>query len=530
MSFPAENEYRTGFGVTEPLGYILFVAVVLVLATSILQKAGVTPATLTWAAFVTMTLAAILPGYFVYAPGYSAFSHLGQAVRPSVIGISMMTTMAPGALVIAFNVHGGAEHPWFGIVFASLPLALMLSCSMAARLLDGTGSLDFAQLLAKRFASPAIGAATAGLAFLPLFSLFCGQVAAFARAAELYLGVPPDLAAMLCLGFLVALCWQTGARGLVLGSASVVAAMVAVIAATYLRPDPDLMLSASSAEAALRQIVGLALPFLPPESGNLGPGLGFWPDLGLVLLAVAAGLAVLPIFPHLMASGTGSSGVVVRTGIASVVAFAAIAWMFATVILPDGGLLAALSHPDQWLPEGEIGIVDRIAALSALMATAVFAAIAAHGMAVMIAGLGKDNGRAYLPARRLAVARIAVLLIAAAGGWVVRYHESLIPVAAQFALPLAAASLFPTTLAAAAWRGWSTAAAWVGMASGGLAAGAYLGIAHHVANGGDIPVQLLISGHPSIGASLLGMASNAIAMLCVQALLRARRVARQGSG
>lgn len=522
-------------GLAGALGYAAVGLVLLIVASNILQKAGVPPTILTWSNIIFFSVIIIVPGYFFRPGGFRGFTMADGSQSASVSAAAQLFALAPCGLLAAFLFVDSRTVPLLWMALAGLTGGLVISTAVSASAINRTGTLNLADYLQTRFDSSAVGLLATIVAALPVFALFCGQLVAVGMIANTLLGIDARSTAVSAAILTTILVLLPGQRGVVLASAGCLMAIAGGCIATYLRSGQTAFAVSYPSERMIdpdswRLIAGFSLPFLPQSAAS---------GATTVLAALAfvacliAGLSVLPLFSqwHCMVE-TGTRAL--RASATALFWLGLLVFVFLVVIVPDGGFLDALNNPFDWRGSDDIAMLDRFLGLIWMATFLIFGAILLFGLAAMLFGYGRPDGarRWIRPIRRLAATRFGILLLCAAALWVVLEAPHWIRPGAQLGLALAAATLFPTMLAAAWWKRCGHVAALTGMLVGGYATLTYLASVYY--DGGfigeiDRTISMVAGGHPPIAAAVIGIGSGAI-LLVATALFFPQRSERLSGG
>lgn len=399
-----------------PILYIVFVVFLVQLVTFVLDKAGVPAPLLVWGEFLAALLATVLPAYFVRAPGLAAFGNLDGSLPGVAVIPVQLVAMAPAALLAALMAGAPVAAACGALAMATALLLTMVHARLIGTMAGLSGPI---RRIEERSGSLAVGALAALLAILPLLALFSAQLAGFARVAGNSLGLAPAPAIAVCVAIALMQAWLPGARGLVLGSIAWLTMAAAAIVGLWLEPESSLALSPLPAG----ELAGLILPFLPAGSDSWQ-----WTDAPRAILhglVLGAGIALLPLLRTPAVASTRPLRHLLRT-------------------LAIGAALAVATILS--LPAGYRGSAP-VTGLVLLFACSGLAAISLQAMAMLLASRGDMGGRKDLPVRRLAVARTAMLVFAAAGALLALHWQDLIVSAARGTLAVATAALLPLAIA-----------------------------------------------------------------------------------
>lgn len=500
-------------GLTGPLLHVAFLLVLLIVASNVLQKSGVSVDILSWASLVLLTGTALVPAIFVFRPGFASFSCLEAGTRPALPATMLIAAIGPGGLALAFLSLGMSPAAWtaLGAAILGMVFSQIIRVGMAGR----SDPLQLGAFVEARFNSSLLARATTAIIAVPLLAWLCGQAAAFGHLAQLYLGIPVGKAVLLCILLAVLQIWISGVRGLLLGCASLSIAMAAISAITWIRPEAAHLIFSVEGSAELVRIAQLAIPFVPLADMQSAD----WPEIALAAVAIAAGFSVLPVLAIHARRDEGRHDS--AAFMMAVVLFAAIAFIFHGAILNNnGGLQMALSLPGYWLEEAGIAMTDHIALLVILMAVAITAAIPLFVLGLLVAGQVRQDMRGYLPARQLAAARIAIPVFAGLAAVLTIRMEDWITIAAQFGISLAGASILPVLIAGMFFEMLPRACGAAAMTTGAVAATGWFVAQPALALRSEVSFLHI---HPIVASTLLGVAAGTLLLLSWTALHLMRR-------
>lgn len=483
---------------SEYLPYVAFLLIVLVPASLILQKAGTPVKFLAWSAFAALVCAVCVPALFAYSPGLSAFSRLEENVPRPLAAMLPLAAMSPGGIALAFMVPAMEVAAW--TTLSALVPGLVLAGAIRASAISQTGPLGVNGFIEERTGSRLLARIVCLVLALPLLAMLCGQAAAFGQLGALYLGLPFGMGLIFCMSLAVLQICVSGAKGIVLGSATLIFAAAALSATVWLQTDTPT--SSSVAGPALEGIARLALPFIPFAELTAGHG-----QTGIFLTALVIGLAfsILPVFSSVPGPTRGAARRELATLASALVLLLALGLIFHIVILPGGGLQAAASQAGSWRQNSGISMASHVAVTILLVGLAISAAVPLYALSLMAGSLLRADGRGYLPARRLALARISVLAIAIVSAWLTLRFEFLIPYIAQLGVALTTASALPLFATLALMRRIRPMTAMSIVATGAIVTTAVFiaGPAVSAEGYGSLPV------HPMVPAALSGMLAAA---------------------
>lgn len=450
-----EAPVRTSYG--------LFAVFALVVAgCGLLERVGMAGAVLPGTVVGTALALFLLVGLAAHSRRPSDFYAADRSVSAGLGGLAG----ASAALgLLAVRVAGGGYETQAALVAEAAGLALGLALLGAAigRRLRRLGVFTGGDFLAARFGSVWVRLAFAGVALAASFLIVVACLEIAAELIAMLFGIAPDHARIGAAALMALTVLPGGVRSLTLAQAvqAVLIALAAIAPAIFLAmTDGGAAAGDSAVAAALASLTSGALP-----AGGSAEGL-----LPHALLA-AAGAAALPLF-------------VTRT-VATRRSFEAGTSMALSIVLLALIVTAGLFLADLLAAAGAVSAGDLMLQLASLFATlpevlaalvmaGALAAVLAAGAAALVsaaAALSHDLwdesvDRRGTEGRRIVVARVALVGLAAAAAWLAPLWPARPPDLVEWALAFSAAGCLAPLLLGLWWRRANTLGALAGIGAG----------------------------------------------------------------
>ncbi len=504
-----------GVGAAEPLGYAAAAITVFIVVTAALKKLGVEPDILIWSSCLVFSGIVLLASNTSWPSRLATFAVADRRSSPSMISCGQLMAFGPSGLAIAFLTDNPNLSVPVYLTVIGLLVGMWLSTLLVGVRLNRSGAYSLPQYLQVRFGSVPIRLMSVLLLVPSVLVLVGGQFVAFGLLSESFIGIPYEIAVLVCGAFVVILCWPNGSRGILLAGMVCVAALMIVFAPVYWEVGGQLAAVSDAAISGNRSTKGAVLAASPMlfEAELMQAGLA---KQTVHIAAFATAVAVSPmctVFHPMSASGAKT----VRAALAASVLMLA----FAALAIAVAPLGAAFPFDriggiaDGWL-FGALACVVILLILPVTAATLLFGLV---GL-LTFDGAADLSGAPKAENRHLIWSRLAILLVALGVGYGAMHWRN--EFAGFLAVPVfvSAAALFPVSVAAFWWQRCTAPAALTGIIAGAVIAllvwslGAGIVETQGLVSGGSAVLDFL-SGQSVSGAALFGLAGGTISMIAI---------------